>query len=323
MTRLGVLLLVVLVIFAGPAYAEAVTHREFQAVDESGEQTYNTSGKVTLEGIVLHNPADMLDPTADDTITEPGNMSGQWQLFFAGDGNDHAGTAIWTGQLYNNLPWVPPDGGYSNEEWHQELEKLNAAQFSVGDKIRVTGYYLSYHGKNNVNEQHNDDDDHDVIIEMVERGRGLPRPELASLDDLKDAGDDFIFDPNRDEGCEYYQGRLIRINDVWFVDANDWAPDADMTITDGVKTFAVKLGRGNGIYEGSYNLSEPFDIIGIMDQESADLKRGYRIWVTNYDGNGSILAAREHRQAARPGDTNLNEIVDFYDFAEMAEDWLN
>jgi hypothetical protein len=59
----------------------------------------------------------------------------------------------------------------------------------------------------------------------------------------------------------------------------------------------VKLGRGNGIYAGSYNLSEPFDIIGIMDQDSPTLKNGYRLWVMNYDGNGLILASYEHRMA--------------------------
>jgi len=84
----------------------------------------------------------------------------------------------------------------------------------------------------------------------------------------------------------------------------------------------VKLGRGNGIYAGSNNLTEPFDIIGIMDQESSDLTGGYRLYVMNYDGNGSILATREHRMADKPGDTNMNGVVDFMDLARLAEDWL-
>jgi len=85
---------------------------------------------------------------------------------------------------------------------------------------------------------------------------------------------------------------------------------------------AVKLGRGNGIYAGSNNLTESFDIIGIMDQESVDLTSGYRLYVMNYDGNGSVLACREHRRADKPGDINLNGVVDFVDFAKFAEDWL-
>jgi len=309
------------IVKAAPTVAE-VTHSEFQAVDASGEHVYNATDKVILEGILLHNPADMLDPTPDDTIADTFNISGQWQIYFQGEGDDHAGTAVWLGQLYNNLPWVAPEGGYSNEEFIAELSRLNAAQFSPGDRIRVTGYYLSYKGKLNINEQHNNNADHDFSIELVERGVGLPRPEVVTLDELKNVEDDFIFDPNRQRGGEYYQGRLIKIEDVYFVDANDWGPHGELVITDGTKTLGVKLGRGNGIYAGSNNLTEPFDVIGIMDQDSPDLISGYRLYVMNYDGNGSVLAGREHRPADKPGDINLDGVVDGVDFAEFVEDWL-
>ena len=311
---------------AGVLQAEAtvaeVTHSEFQSVDATGEHTYNASDKVVLEGIVLHNPADMLDPTPDDTITETFILGGQWQIYFQGEGDDHAGTAVWLGQLYNNLPWVLPDGGYSNDEFITELNRLNAAQFSPGDRIRVTGYYLSYKGKLNINEQHNKNPDRDFTIEVVEQGVGLPRPEVVTLAELKDENDDFIFDPSREKGGEYYQARLIKIEDVYFVDASGWGPDAELVLTDGAKTIALKLGRGNGIYAGSNNLAEPFDVIGIMDQESQDLRSGYRLYAMNYDGNGSVLASREHRLADKPGDSNFDGVVDFVDLARLAEDWL-
>ena len=308
------------IVKAGPTVAK-VTHWEFQAVNDAGEQTYTATDKVILEGILLHNPADMLDPTPDDTITETYNIGGQWQFFFQGEGDDHAGSAVWLGQLYNNLPWVPPDGGYSNEEFIAELNRLNVAQFSPGDRIRVTGYYLSYQGKLNINEQHIKNPDHDFTIELLERGVGIPKPEVVTLDELKNDNDNFIFDPTRLTGCEYYQARLIKIENVYFRDANDWGPYAELMITDGVKTFPVKLGRGNGIYAGSNNLSEPFDIIGILNQESSDLKSGYELFVTNYDGNGSVLASREHRMADKPGDVNLDGIVDIEDLAKLLEDW--
>ncbi|MHC4204890.1 MAG: hypothetical protein ACYSTT_09570 [Planctomycetota bacterium] len=304
------------------ATAASVTHSEFQAVNASGEQTYNATEKVILEGILLHNPADMLDPTPDDTVTQLFNISGQWQIFFQGEGDDHAGTAVWMGQLYNNLPWVALGGGYTDEEFAEELGRLNAAQFSPGDRIRVTGYYLSYNGKLNVNEQHNKHPDHNFTIELLQQGAGLPRPEIVTLDDLKDDNDDFIFDPTRQSGGEYYQARLIKIKDVYFADTNGWGPHGEVIITDGVRTLTVKLGRGNGIYAGSNNLTEPFDIIGILDQESANLTDGYRLYVMNYDGNGSVLASREHRRADKPGDLNLDGIVDYSDINELLEDWL-
>ncbi len=314
-------LALVAVVQAAPTVA-SVTHSEFQAVNAAGEQTYNATEKVILEGILLHNPADMLDPTPDDTVTELFNLSGQWQIFFLGEGDDHAGTSVWMGQLYNNLPWVALNGGYTNEEFVAELSRLNAAQFSPGDRIRVTGYYLSYNGKLNVNEQHNKNPDHDFTIELLERGVGLPRPELVTLDDLKDNNDNFIFDPTRQTGGEHYQARLIKIEGVYFADAKDWRPYGEVVITDDIKTLPVKLGRGNGIYAGSNNLTEPFDIIGILDQESANLTGGYRLYVMNYDGNGSVLASREHRRADKPGDFNLDGIVDHDDINELLEDWL-
>jgi hypothetical protein len=277
-----------------------VSHSLFQAVDSSGEQTYTATQKVILEGIVLHSPADMLDPTPDDTITELYNLGGQWQLFFQGEGEDHAGTAVYLAQLYDNLPWIMPGGGYSNAQFMAELARLNAAQFSIGDRIRVTGYFLSYKGKMNINEQHNNQPDHDFTIEVLERGVGLPKPEVVSLDELKDDQDRFVFDPARRVGGEYYQGRLIKIEDVNVVDADGWGPDGSLTVTKGTKTFPIKLGRGNGIYAGSFNLRQPFDVIGILDQESTDLRSGYRLYVMNYDGNGRLLASYEHRLADQP-----------------------
>ncbi|UCD49793.1 MAG: hypothetical protein JSW27_19955 [Phycisphaerales bacterium] len=295
---------------AGALRAEVVTHSEFQAVDGTGEHTYTAAEQVTLEGIVLNHPGDMLDPTPDDSITQMYNMAGQWQIFFQGEGDDHAGTAVWMGQLYRNLPWVAPDGGYTNEEWVAELTRLNAAQFAPGDRIRVTGYFLSYKGKMNVNEQHSNHPDHDFTIELVEAGVGLPQPELVTLDDLKDEADRFIFDPQRAIGGERYQSRLIKIADVNVVEPNGWGPYGELTITDGVKTLPVKLGRGTGIYAGSFNLTEPFDIIGILDQDSANLVDGYRLYVMNYDGNGHVLAAPEHRRADEAVADDPNDVAE-------------
>ena len=309
----------------GQANVAEVTHSQFQAVNDAGEQTYNATEKVTIEGILLHNPAEMLDPTPDDTVIQTYNLSAQWQFFFQGEGDDHAGTAVFIAQRYDNLPWVTT-GGYSNEEFAAELNRLNAAQFAPGDRIRVTGYYLSYNGKNNINEQHNINPDHDFTIELVEKGVGLPRPELVTLDQLKDESDNFIFDQSRLFGCEYYQSRLIKIKDVNFVDSaaamENWKPNGEFLVTDGIKTFPVKLGRGNGIYEGSNNLTEPFDVIGILDQESTNMTGGYRLYVMNYDGNGSVLASTEHRRADKPGDLDLDGIVNEQDVYKLLEDWL-
>ena len=147
----------------------------------------------------------------------------------------------------------------------------------------------------------------------MERAVGLPRPEVVTLDELKDDNDEFIFDPTRQFGCEYYQARLIKIVGVYFADANDWAPNGELLITDGTKTLPVKLGRGNGIYPGSNNLNDTFDIIAILDQENTDLTGGYRLYVMNYDGNGSVLASYEHRRADEPVGPDPDGFVEYDD----------
>jgi hypothetical protein len=301
--RSSVLSVLIVVVLGSAAWGDPttafVTHREFQAINSSGEQTYQASHKVTLVGIVLYAPADMFDPTPNDGITAMYNLGAQWQFFFQGEGDDHAGTAVFLAQLYNNLPWVSPEGGYSNQQWVAELTRLNAARFGPGDRIRVTGFFLSYKGKCNINEQHNNNPDHDFTIELLERGVGLAKPEVVSLSELKNEQDRFVFDPERLVGGEYHQGRLIKIEDVNIVDPNGWGPGGELVVTDGTRTLPVKLGRGNGIYPGSFNLTQPFDVIGILDQESLDLRSGYRLYVMNYDGNGEVLASYEHRMADR------------------------
>ena len=75
-----------------PTVAE-VTHQQLQAVDGDGVGTYSATDKVIITGIVLNNPEEILDPTPGT-----GGMGGQWQIYIQGEGNDHAGTAVYMGQ---------------------------------------------------------------------------------------------------------------------------------------------------------------------------------------------------------------------------------
>jgi hypothetical protein len=300
------------------------THRQVQAVDEDGYGTHPdliTTDKVTVEGIILNRPDFMLDATPDQNA--PFGPGAMWQIYIQGEGNDHAGTAVWMGQCYDNI-WG--SGTYTNQEWLDEICCLNhdpytGYEFAPGDRVRVTGLLKFYGGKTNINERHNTDPANDFTIELVEAGAGLPQPEVITLDDVKDGNDNFIFDHNREFGCEYYQGRLVKINNVNFVDANSWGPDAEMLITDGQKTLPLKLGIGWGFRPGSNNLNEPFDVVAIFDQE-AGLKDNYRFWVLNYDGNGKVLTDRAYARYNLPGEINRDGKVDFIDFALLADSWL-
>jgi len=327
MSRFLCCMLVCILTSGGFTYAD--THQEVQAVAEDGYGTHpdlQTNNKVTVEGIILNRPGFMLDATPNENA--PFGPGASWQIYIQGEGDDHAGTAVWMGQCYDNIPGG--DGTYTNQEWLDEIYRLNhdpstGYEFAPGDRVKVTGLLKFYTGKTNINERHSADPSNDLTIELVEAGAGLPQPEVITLGDVKDGNDNFIFDSSRLTGCEYYQGRLVKLNNVSFVDSNSWGPDAEMEITDGQKTFPVKLGIGWGIRPGSNNLTEPFDVIGIFDQESSAYmvcNDGYRIWVMNYDGNGRVLTDRAYGRYNLPGEINKDGKVDTFDFAWLADNWL-
>jgi hypothetical protein len=95
---------VVVLAFAGVLRADPtiaqVTHDQFQAVDSSGVGTYAETDKVVITGIILNNPEEILDPTPG---LETAYMGGQWQIFIQGEGDDHAGTAVYMVHYYANV----------------------------------------------------------------------------------------------------------------------------------------------------------------------------------------------------------------------------
>ena len=63
-----------------------------------------------------------------------------------------------------------------------------------------------------------------------------------------------------------------------------------------------------------------------MDQKAPgyppDPTKGYRLLVPNYDGNGLVLTDHGYKRGNLPGDVNNDFVVDFRDFAELADRWL-
>lgn len=303
-----------------PTVAE-IAHQQLQAVDGYGVGTYIATDKVTVTGIVLNNPEEMLDPTYIET-----GMGGQYQFYVQGEGSDHAGTAVYMAGRY-----VYQGGGYYTEEqWSSELWRMNhdpntGYTFQAGDRVQITGWYMFYKGKTNINEKHKSDPFYDVNVVLVTPAAGLPEPETITLDLVKDGNNQFIFDQTRATGCEYYQARLVRVDDVNITDPNNWIANGTVTIADNTgRTFPVKLGIGDGFSRYACPTGQ-ISVIAIFDQEASSTTictDGYRLWVTNYDGNGLVLTDRGHKRGNLPGDINSDYMVDFFDFAELANNWL-
>ncbi len=284
-------------------------HAVYQAVDANGFNVFQTNFPVRMRGIILNRPGDMLDglPGADPF------MGGQWQIVVqAIDPDDYGGTTLWMGQ---NVGKISGEGSYSDAAWLSELERLNrdpatGRAFRPGDRVevraRAPGQF--YRGKTNINEQHIILPDADFDVILLQANAGLPAPQDVTLADLKDAEDQFLFDPDRLTGPEHYQGAVVRIQNVCFVDPAAWGPGGQLLIHDGMeRTFPVLLGRSEGFTRYPAPVP-PFDIVGILDQEDSvegdGFTSGYRLWAMNYDGEQFFLDRYVDPDFDRDGDVD-------------------
>lgn len=279
-------------------------HAAYQAVDASGAGTFpvSTSGPIRLRGVLLNDPANMLDPSPGAA----GFLGGQWQVTIqATEPGDSGGTTLFMGQYVGKVMGNHPGGSYTNAQWSAELLRLNhdpatGRQFRAGDlvEVRARAPGLFFSGKTNINEQHSIDPAADFDVHLVEAGYGLPAPEVVELAALKDRSNQSLFAPDRLSGPERYQGTLVRLNGVRFADTSGWGPGAHLAAMDnGGRSIDVLLGRGAGFSIYGPPVGETgtgrIDIIGILDQEDTNgadgWRDGYRIWVMDYAGSAVVV----------------------------------
>jgi hypothetical protein len=285
--------------------------RDMQAVNASGGTTWAVPAPgptyeqgYKLRGVVLNNPGDMLDSTANYSEGPTMYMGGQWQVYIqwidnpdiSYDDNDFGGAALWMGQNYGNHYWHLGNYtyNYSNAAWNAEVARVGLnGTLQAGDLIEVHARGgLFYNGKFNVNEQHDNDPLFDFDVVLLGHA-GLPEATPITLDLIKNQDDTFKFDTNRTllTNPEHYQATLVEILDVSLVDAAGWGNNASLTVTDGGGlTMTLKLGLN-----GFDSVAAPeglFDVVGIFDQEGV-----YRLWVMD----ASQFAVPEPAGAALAG----------------------
>ncbi len=278
------------------------THRDFQAVDADGLSAWAGSFPVTMSGVLLCDPDEMLDATPQflswNDGANVGRMGGEWQVTFqAVEPGDRGGTTCWLGQNYANR--VPPRDdafSYSNPAWVAEVNRLNhdpqtGRRFRKGDLIRITANRgLFYGGKRNINEAHDVSPEGDFSIELITPDYGLPAPETITLADVvaPDDGDpataEDLFDPTRGTGGEHWQGMRVRIRGLSLTSPDGWNPaalwpDRRFRVTDGAGRFFT-------LRHPRYSLGPVpggrFDAVGIFTQESGSGtqgRTGYELFV--------------------------------------------
>lgn len=264
-----------------------INHSTLQGVSPSGDSTFSSgSFPIRLRGVVLNNPADMLDSTPDFIpYSGPQNffqLGGEWQIFIQSvDPGDIGGTALWMAQNVGNVPWhQDSDYSYQDAEWIAEINRLSLdGTLAAGDLIEVrarTG--LPFGGKFNVNENHSNDPENDFEIILLEKEYGLPDPANISIADVKDEFDQDLFDYTRQVGGERYQAQLVQLDNLQLL-SGVWAPDEMVTVTDeSGLTLSMRLGLDSA-FSSMLAPTGLFSATGIFNEESS----GYQLWVTDAD----------------------------------------
>ena len=296
------------------APARAETIKNLEAVDTNGFSTWAGSYPLTVIGVLLNDPGEMLDATPNFIPWNGGagafQLGGQWQVFVqAVLPGDRGGVECWMGQDYGNLPWEPHDGSdsYTDSAWMAETNRVihdpaTGYTFRKGDLVSVTANgSLFYGGMQNINEEHSTDPANDFFFSLVCSNYGLPAPEAISLSsvmstNLSPTGHYDIFDPTRATGGEHWQGMRVRINGLTLVTTNGWNTNSDWstrycTATDGE-------GRQFPLVHPLYDLgpapTNRFDATGIFLQESGsgtDGTFGYELFVQSVEPSDSATLA--------------------------------
>jgi hypothetical protein len=284
------------------AIAGAETVSNLEAVDSNGVSTWAGVYPVTITGVLLTDPGEMLDSTPNSIPWNGGagmyQLGGQWQVFVqAVLPGDRGGVECWMAQNYGNLPWEPHDGSdsYSDSDWSAEVTRVShdpasSYGFRKGDLVTVTANgSLFYGGMQNINEEHSTDPALNFTLSLISSNYGLPAPETISLSsvistNLSSTGHYDIFDPARTNGGEHWQGMRVRLQGLTLVTTNGWNTNSDWdsrysTATDGEGRQFPLI---HPLYDVGPAPTNRFDATGVFLQESgssSDGTFGYELFV--------------------------------------------
>ena len=110
------------------------THAELQAVKADGSSDWTETLPFTIQGVILNDPEEMLDPAFNPEATGVPN-GGQFQLFIqAVAAGDRGGTALFMSQMS-----YVPGNNYDEAAWNNEMQRVGydgtGRKFRKGDRV--------------------------------------------------------------------------------------------------------------------------------------------------------------------------------------------
>ncbi len=242
---------ILIILLAGMVQAQEITPiGDINAVDEDGNAIFEglqTTNQYTIEGVTLNDPG----------IFWGGEGERRDFILFVQD--DTGGIQVYSGGWYG--------GGVPN------YPNVN---IQAGDRVRVTGLVGSFGGKTNINERHNPDQKFEI-----ENLGFVGEPEPMVITNFEAAQ---VFDPTRQTGGEYYQGRLVELRNAEIIEGT-WENGGMLTVADPAGgTIQVELRYSTQI--GDHPQPEgKLNIIGIFDQEDTEPPHTevYLVWPRSID----------------------------------------
>ncbi|HWA97931.1 MAG TPA: dockerin type I domain-containing protein [Pirellulales bacterium] len=307
----------------------------FEAVDSTGLGTYPADGyPIKMIGVLLNNPADMLDTTANANSI-PFNLGGQWQVFVQTTlPGDSGGVALYMGQNYGNIPPAltfnpaptpDPTQSFTDAQWNAEVQRVDVDQatghvFQAGDLVEIDAQGgLFFGGKTNVNDEHSTSPTLDFQMRLIQANYGLPNPIPLSLSSIWDnSTNNILFDPTRQTGGEKYQGDLVTLQNVHLApnQSTNWTSNGFVTVQDtSGHQMVLELGTSTQFIPANAPTGW-FNATGIFDQESpasGPYNANYELFMTK---------ATDIQSINLPGDANGDGIVNTQDIALASSSWL-
>lgn len=260
----------------------AITHWDLQAVNSTGYTAWVESFPFTIQGVILNDPEEMLDPAYNPGAAGP-SSGGQYQVFIqAVAAGDRGGTALYMSQMS-----FIAGNNYDEAGWSNEMQRVrfdgSGRKFRKGDLVEVTARKaLFFNGKRNINEAHRTLVENNFDVALVRPNTVLPQAEAISLADLKHADDSAIFDATRATGGEHWQGMRVRIDGIRLATTNGWG---QTNWSDRVCTAADGTGRTLPLRMPLTDLGPVpatatwFSATGILNQESTNHMGHYELFV--------------------------------------------